>query len=1270
MSGPGQPDVPGDGVHLEATAYGQGDVHQAGRDLHIHHGEGVRRVPEPRDGAGAVCPYPGLAAFTRDQAGWFFGRDGLTADLLRRLDAATSRGGPVMVVAASGAGKSSLLQAGLLHQLANGALPAEGSRDWPRVVIVPGAHPIREAAAALAAALPATAMQRLPQGSGAEYLDTMLLSLAQTAVLPGRPAARVVLVVDQFEELFTLCESEAERGEFVSWLWRAADGRRAGGPMALVTCGLRADFYAQCVTGHAELRRSLQTDQLVVGPMSEDELRQAIVLPAQAAGLEIEPGLADLLLAELRAGNNHLLARDGLGAADYDAGRLPLLAHALRATWQQRHGCILTVDGYRATGGIDHAIAETADSVFNRLDDTGQSKAKLMFLRLVKIGDAASGDVRRPVTRPDLATGAPVEAVLDAFIGSRLLTSTRDAVQITHEALLSAWPKLKGWLDEDRAGHLTRQKIEDTAADWERRRDPSLLYRGASLEAAGSWASTHPGELTSAAGGFLAASRQLARRSAVIRRSAVAVLTALTLIAAAAAGIALWQRGVASQQRDQAIFNQVVAEAGQLQSTNQSLAAQLNLTAWRMDRTPSLTAQLLSTSTAALADPVPGPGGQVFSVAFSPDGHTLAGGSIDGKVQLWNAATPAHPVPIGQPLTGPANGIGSLAFSADGRTLAGGSGDGKVWLWNVTSPAHMARAGHSLAGPGGQVYSVAFSPDGRILAAGSADGAVSLWNVTSPARPVQIGQPVTGPAGAVWSVAFSPDGHTLAAGSADGKVWLWNTASPEHPALMGQPLTGPGGSVQSVAFSPDGRALAAGSLNGKVRLWNTATPARPAPIGQPLAGPASLIYSVAFSPDGHTLAAGSNDGKIWLWNVTSPAHPALIGQPLAGPAGAVYSVAFSPDGHTLAAGSFDGSIWSWNLPSTVLNGPAGGVESVTFSPGGRTMAAGSDDGKVRLWNTTSLSHPAMIGQPFAGPGGQVYSVAFSPDGRVLAAGSGNVVASSNNGKVRLWNVTSPAHPVRIESLDGLGGAITSVAFSPDGRTLAAGNIDGKIWLWNVTSPAHPALIGQIRTGPADQVYSVAFSPDGRTLAAGSGDEDVWMWNVASPGNPARIGQPLTGPGGPVQSVAFSPDGQTLAAGSDDDKVWLWNVTAPHHPVQIRQPLTGPASPVMSVAFSPDGHTLAAGSDDDVWLWNITSPAHPEQIGQPLTGPASMIGLVAFSPDGRALAAGANDDMSWLWNLNLSQVINRICSTSSGNLTPGRWSRYIPQLPYDPPCRRP
>ena len=484
MNQPEETPAAAEGIHLEAQASGDATVYQAARDQHLHFRDGVHAARRAEGPSGTdECPYPGLAAFGAAQARWFFGRDELTADLAGRLNDCLAEGGPLMVVAPSGAGKSSLLQAGLLPALTRGALPAAGSRHWPHIVFTPTAHPMREAAALIAGTgcpPDRAAGSAAPDG---DQLTVMLRRMLRAHAEAGAAAAaRAVIVVDQLEELFTLCADEPERRAFIDWLWQLAQADTREGPLALVVCGLRADFYAECAN-YPQLRQALQASQMIVGSMSQDELREAILYPAEAAGLDIEPGLVELLLRDLGATLGDGGSKGTL--AEYDAGRLPLLAHALQATWQQRHGSTLTVDGYRATGGIHHAIATSAERAFSRLDSAGQQAARTVFLHLVKIGDGGE-DVRRPASRGDLLRDsrqpAAARAVLDAYTRSRLITQTRDSVEITHEALIRAWPRLSQWIGQDRAGNLIRQDLDDAAHAWQAQgREPSHLFGGTRL---------------------------------------------------------------------------------------------------------------------------------------------------------------------------------------------------------------------------------------------------------------------------------------------------------------------------------------------------------------------------------------------------------------------------------------------------------------------------------------------------------------------------------------------------------------------------------------------------------------------------------------------------------------------------------------------------------------------------------------------------------------------------------------------------------------------
>ncbi|MFJ9847235.1 AAA family ATPase [Kitasatospora sp. NPDC101155] len=1271
-------------IRLHAQAADHARIYQAHRDLivserdlHLHYEDGVRTARRVESNARPIeCPYPGLAAFSVEQARWFFGRDALTADLLVRLDERLYDGGALVVIAPSGAGKSSLLKAGLLPALARGALPPAGSAQWPRSLFTPTATPLTALAAELARVTDSTPQQvaeALADGPAA-VVAMLSETLQGQAEREAGARRRWVVVVDQLEELFTLCPSERDRRAFLDLLGALAEpGRDGQDPVGLVVFGLRSDFYTPCAD-YPQLRVALENRPVVVGPMSETDLRQAVLFPARAVGLEIEPGLVDVLLRDLGAPAPPDTTNPPAAAAEpgiSDAGKLPLLAHALRATWQQAHGHTLTVEGYRATGGIAHAVAGTADKLYARLDPTGQRAAHTIFLRLVKIGTGVE-DTRRRLPYADLLNSGDDAAatVIERFTQGRLLTREGDHVEITHEVLLRAWPRLRDWIKADRTDNLTRQELEEAALTWHRaQREAGMLYRGGRLEAARIWNKAPREEtLSPIASEFLAASHRQDRRAARIRTIVISTLTILALITSSAAVYAFRQRATAQAERNTAIFNQLTAEADTLRSTRPSVAAQLDLTAYHLKPAPDELTHLITDANNPLSTDLTGHVGYVWSVAFSPDRPLLATGGADRTVRLWDVTDPDHPTTLGQPLTGYTSNVYSVAFSPDRPLLATGSGDGTVRLWDVTHPAHPTTLGQPLTGHTGIVRQVAFSPDRPLLATASFDQTVRLWDVADPDHPTTLGQPLTGHAGRISSVAFSPDGHTLATGSYDdGTVQLWDVTHPDHPTALGQPLTGHTGRISSVAFSPDRHTLATGSDDQTVRLWDVTHPAHPTTLGQPLTGHTGSVESVAFSPDPdkHTLASGGLDGTVRLWNVADPDHPTALGQPLTGHTGTVASVAFSPDKHTLATGSADGTVRVWHRPATLLTGHTAYVESVAFSPDRHTLATGSADGTVRLWDTTDPAHPTTLGQPLTGHTGIVASVAFSPDKHTLASGG-------VDGTVRLWDVTDPAHPTTLgQPLTGHTNDVLSVAFSPDKHTLASGSADGTVRLWDVTDPAHPTTLGQL-TAYSGYVNSVAFSPDPdkHTLATGSADGTVRLWDVTHPAHPTALGQPLTGHTSQVASVAFSPDGHTLASGGGDGTVRLWDVTDPAHPTAFGQPLTGHTSDVASVAFSPDKHTLASGGvDGTVRLWDVTDPAHPTTLGQPLTGHTGIVASVAFSPDPdkHTLASGSGDDTVRLWQMSADEASGQICA-STDSISPRQWQQYLPQLPFKPPCK--
>ncbi len=1208
-------------------------------------------------------PYKGLRPFESADARDFFGRGALIQRLLTRFNNGVPPGGNghahaggdarlsvsaahqrfLAVVGPSGSGKSSLLRAGIIPAIGRGEIP--GSERWFTAQMTPGSRPLDELEVSLlrvAANQPGNLRAQIER-------DKNGLVRAAELILP-RDGSELLLVIDQFEELFTLTADEGDRRRFLDLLAGAVtDGRSR----VRVIVALRADYYDRPLhyPFFGDLVRSYMETIL---PLSAEELEQAIVRPAEQVGVLCEAGLAQAIIDDVL----------------YQPGGLPLLQYALTELFERREGRLLTRQGYEAIGRATGALARRAEELFNEQDESGQEAVRQLFLRLVAVDEAQEGlpDTRRRALRSELDAVAAedlVEEIINSYAAHRLLTldhdpaNRRPTVEVAHEALLREWERLRGWLEESRDDLYQRRRLQTLTQEWlDGDREPGLLLSRTRLEQFAAWSAQTDLALAQDERAFLDASlaarrdqqaeeearrqrevetaRQLAeteRRRAEFQTQAAqrmrrrAIYLGAALVVAAVLALAALAAGRQAQRNADSAeaAATIAAQAGAAAEAEAAIRATAESAAIVEREAAEAQARLASARELSLA--------AVNNLEIDPQLSLLLAMQAVSRTQTVDGfALPEAESALRRALMSlrleralpGSNGescrlevwCSDVAFSPDGSLLAAAGPENSAVV-------HDAAGGEQLLvldGHSEPVVAVAFSPDGQRLATASADGSAMIWEITAGEAGDTVTQAALTLAGheaELTDVAFSPDGARIATAGRDNLIRLWDAASGEEVAT----LAGHEDSVRDVLFSPDGTELYSGSSDGTARIWDLAE-GRERLV---LAGHTDRIADIALSPDGARLATAGWDQRIRVWDTAGGAE--LLNFP--GDQGRVYAVAFSPDGTQLAGGGTDAVINVWDAASgeelLALPGHKGIVHNLAFSPDGARLASGADDGALQLWDLSRAANREYM--TLDGHNWVMFGVDFSPDGAQLAT-------ASWDGSVKLWDVATGEETATLLADEWRQ---FSVLFSPDGRRAASSAMNDSAVLWDVqTGEALQRFGGHL--GP---ILDVAFSPDGRLLATvGEGGEApglINLWDTES----GELARSWTGHEASIERVAISPDGRLLATASTDGSAKLWLLESG----ELLAAMTAHEAPVNAVNFSHDGRYLGtAGADNVARIWEIGDGEVREAAT--LRGHGSVVWDVVFSPDDSLIATIGFDDAVKLWDPQTG--IERLTLPGAGN----------------------
>jgi WD40 repeat protein/serine/threonine protein kinase len=1130
----------------------------------------------------AESPFAGLSAFQEADAARFFGREGDVVSLIGRLRHQRL----VAVAGPSGAGKSSCVRAGVIP-----ALKRSGER-WEAHVVRPGRRPLAGLAdvlaqvadmlAQVAAATPEGARPAAPEASAPDALASALRT--QPGLLGARLRARcrrqggrhrILLFVDQFEELYTLGTDPAERAAFVACLEGAADD--ASSPLR-VMLSIRSDFLDRMADDRhfmAEVTRGL----VFLPPMGRDGLREALTRPIEAAGHRFE---------------SEDMVESMLSALSRTRSPLPLLQFTAAKLWEARDRPrkLLTQDSYEKLGGVAGALSTHADAVLAGLSSVEKRLCRAVFLRLVT-PERTRAVVSLAELRGLAEDSGAVEQVVHRLADARLLLieimGEREGttVELVHESLIERWAKLKQWLDESEQDTQFLARLRAAAQQWEASGQiEGLLWRDRAAEDARAWLRARRAEQSAGEPvgpgpreeRYLQAVVALSERARRTRRwIAMGVFTILSVVAVVVSLLALRANREAVQARNATRM----ATARELEPNDPSTALAL----LREIEPPAVPRGWADLALVALHSGItsrvlPHPD-MVSSASWSPDGKRIVTACFDGTARVWSADGTGEP----RVLRGHERGVTSAAFSPDGRRIVTSSWDKTTRVWSADGTGEpLVLRGHE-----GLVYSAAFSPDGQRIVTASDDKTARVWNADG------TGEALVLRGHEVWvaTASFSPDGKRIVTASKDKTARVWNADGTGEPLVF----RSHDDEVTSASFSPDGKHIITTSDDKTAHVWNADG------TGEPLVlrGHEVWVVSASFSPDGKRIVTASEDRTARVWNADGT-DELLV---LRGHAAQVHSAAFSPDGKRIVTASYDKTARVWSADGAdeplVFRGHQGLVHSASFSPSSERIVTAAEDSTVQVWNADGTGEPLV----FRGPQDRFHSASWSPDGK-------RIVTAAEDKTVQVWNADGTGEPL---ILRGHQSRLHSAAFSPDGQRIASACADRTVRVWNADGTGVPRVLG----GHEGMVYTASWSPDGKRIVSASSDKSARVWDADGTGELLV----LRGHESAVQSAAFSPDGQRIVTASDDKTARVWSADGAGELLALR----GHESAVQSASWSPDGKRIVTASDDKTArVWSA------DGTGEPLVlrGHDNRVHSAAWSPDGKRIVTSSWDRTVRVW----------------------------------------